>query len=213
MRTCRICLHTFPPSDFTSSRIDAKCRNCAMVHHREYIDSWRQQNKERCLGYTQKYYRNNVNKCRAATARWYTKNKTRVKQYDHKRRARPGQREKNALHMRLYRVSHRKLFCNLQKKYRARHPETIHALNAKRRAVLKHAPQTQKIYRRVVYLRDAGKCHICGKKVACTAMSLDHLIPLFHGGAHTYENVALAHNRCNSRRGAGYLPAQLRLFG
>jgi 5-methylcytosine-specific restriction endonuclease McrA len=44
-------------------------------------------------------------------------------------------------------------------------------------------------------------------------MTLDHLIPLSKGGNHTSDNLALAHGRCNSRRGAGRIPAQLRLLG
>ena len=58
--------------------------------------------------------------------------------------------------------------------------------------------------------RDGWRCHICRLKVTREDWSLDHLIPLSHGGEHTYANVALAHHRCNARRGATG-PAQLRL--
>jgi 5-methylcytosine-specific restriction endonuclease McrA len=41
---------------------------------------------------------------------------------------------------------------------------------------------------------------------------IDHLVPVSAGGSHTWDNVALAHRRCNyERREVG--PAQLRLLG
>lgn len=60
--------------------------------------------------------------------------------------------------------------------------------------------------------RDNWKCHICGGKVSRKDASQDHLIPVSHGGPTTEENIALAHRACNSRRGAGRIPAQLRLM-
>lgn len=61
-----------------------------------------------------------------------------------------------------------------------------------------------------VAIRDGWQCHICRRKVTRATWSLDHLVPLVHGGDHTYDNVALAHHLCNSIRGAdGH--AQLRL--
>jgi hypothetical protein len=68
------------------------------------------------------------------------------------------------------------------------------------------------INRRRVFERDRWRCHICGRqtdKVAYLARAwdhykhqplyptLDHLIPLAHGGAHTYGNVACACWECN----------------
>lgn len=58
--------------------------------------------------------------------------------------------------------------------------------------------------------RDGWRCHICHRKVSKATWSLDHLVPLVHGGTHTLDNVALAHHQCNSLRGA-HGQAQLRL--
>lgn len=60
--------------------------------------------------------------------------------------------------------------------------------------------------------RDGWRCHICCRKVTRRNWSLDHLVPLRHNGTHTYDNVALAHHRCNSLRGATG-QAQLLLVG
>ena len=64
---------------------------------------------------------------------------------------------------------------------------------------------------RVIYRRDRFLCHICGTDIQPSEVSLDHLIPVSLGGPHTYWNVSAAHRRCNSRRGAGRLPAQIHL--
>jgi 5-methylcytosine-specific restriction endonuclease McrA len=68
--------------------------------------------------------------------------------------------------------------------------------------------------------RDGWVCHLCSKrvpKVAGTAeqpmgATVDHLIPIAHGGEHVWANVALAHRTCNISRGARGV-AQLRLVG
>lgn len=67
--------------------------------------------------------------------------------------------------------------------------------------------------------RDGWRCHICGRTVeqraggakAPKGATVDHLIPIADGGTHTWENVALAHRRCNVSRGAKG-SAQLRLI-
>lgn len=112
--------------------------------------------------------------------------------------------------------------------YRAAHPEKVRewsatsyaknydrmlAHNALRRARIKNAPRTEYIDRIAVYERDGGRCHICGRKCPRSAFHIDHLVPLSKGGDHVYANVATSHPRCNQRRQAGVIPAQLRLVG
>lgn len=87
----------------------------------------------------------------------------------------------------------------------------VSVYQARRRALKAGAPRVEKIDRAYVYERDGGRCHICRKKAPQRGFHLDHLIPLSKGGEHTHDNVAVAHASCNARRGAGRLPAQLRL--
>lgn len=49
--------------------------------------------------------------------------------------------------------------------------------------------------------RDTGLCGICGLFVEVQEQSLDHIVPLAHGGTHEPDNVQLAHRACNSRKG------------
>lgn len=61
-----------------------------------------------------------------------------------------------------------------------------------------------------IFIRDRGLCQICKNPVIENG-SLDHIIPLSLGGVHTEWNLQLAHNLCNTKRGVGAIPAQLRL--
>jgi hypothetical protein len=60
--------------------------------------------------------------------------------------------------------------------------------------------------------RDGWRCHVCRRAVSRETWSMDHLVPLSAGGSHTWENVALAHKLCNSKRGTSGV-AQLLLVG
>lgn len=63
--------------------------------------------------------------------------------------------------------------------------------------------------------RDSGICHICGEPVAKRRKkirgekwvagddypTIDHVIPLSRDGSHTWDNVKLAHWKCNVQKG------------
>lgn len=66
----------------------------------------------------------------------------------------------------------------------------------------------RKFHRRTIYVRDGWICGICAQPVDpnlrypdLMSASLDHVVPLSKGGAHTKANVRLAHWICDSRRG------------
>ena len=65
---------------------------------------------------------------------------------------------------------------------------------------------------RGLYLRDGGRCYLCGGLCDWTDFteidgtiicgnrypSIDHVMPLSKGGLHSWDNVKLAHRICNS---------------
>ena len=70
---------------------------------------------------------------------------------------------------------------------------------------------------RLLYARDSGVCHICGKKTdwndchytdsgrfVCGSAypTIDHVTPLAKGGSHTWDNVRIACFLCNCSKGA-----------
>lgn len=89
---------------------------------------------------------------------------------------------------------------------------TIQARKIRRSRALA-GTQIVNVNREAVAERDGWRCGICGRRVSRMNWSIDHVVPLSQGGEHTYTNVVLAHKRCNSKRGAGYLPVQPSLLG
>lgn len=98
------------------------------------------------------------------------------------------------------------------RRYASAHPGFTANNNARRRARIMRAPVIERIDRLEVAERDNWTCHICGQVIKRSELSMDHLVPLSLGGEHSMRNIAAAHRRCNSRRGAGRIPAQLRLM-
>ena len=93
-------------------------------------------------------------------------------------------------------------------------------INHKRRTLLRAVGSVKmpKVRRIQICERDRWKCQLCYKPVSPRlkyphplSASLDHIIPVAHGGTHQPINVQLAHFECNWKRGAiGF--AQLRLL-
>jgi len=63
----------------------------------------------------------------------------------------------------------------------------------------------RKLTRLEVFNRDRYTCQYCGKETR--QLTLDHVIPRYRGGQHTWENVVSACIPCN-RRKAGRTPEQ-----
>jgi 5-methylcytosine-specific restriction endonuclease McrA len=52
-----------------------------------------------------------------------------------------------------------------------------------------------------VFLRDLYTCQYCGDAVNRKTATLDHVLPVSHGGKTTYENCVTACGPCNSSKG------------
>lgn len=82
----------------------------------------------------------------------------------------------------------------------------------RRRRKIDVATMDRTITLRAVYEKDAGICYLCGQPCEWNDFleredafvagdlypSIDHVQPLSKGGRHAWENVRLAHRRCNS---------------
>lgn len=78
----------------------------------------------------------------------------------------------------------------------------------------------ERVVRRRVYERDGWQCQLCHKAINRTAVvphplaaTLDHIVPMSRGGAHTYANVHAAHFTCNTAKGVKSMGEQLLLVG
>jgi 5-methylcytosine-specific restriction endonuclease McrA len=56
----------------------------------------------------------------------------------------------------------------------------------------------------MLYERDKEMCGICRELVALEDRSIDHIKPISKGGTHVWNNVQLAHFKCNTKKGNKY---------
>jgi 5-methylcytosine-specific restriction endonuclease McrA len=55
--------------------------------------------------------------------------------------------------------------------------------------------------RRSIFERDKSTCQYCGKKLAKSELTIDHVLPRSRGGRDAWENLVLACVHCNVRKG------------
>ncbi len=73
-------------------------------------------------------------------------------------------------------------------------------------SMIKHPRRSErKLTRLEVFKRDQHTCQYCGKETR--QLTLDHVVPRYRGGEHTWENVVSACVPCN-RRKAGRTPQE-----
>lgn len=91
-------------------------------------------------------------------------------------------------------------------RWRRANADKVRHRNYARRAAVTGA-EAEYIELGSVAVRDNFYCGICGNPVDMTLVwphpdspTLDHIVPVSHGGPHIYANVRLAHSTCNSAR-------------
>lgn len=188
-------LEDFKPDKRVKSGRTARCRKCISEYHKE----WSAKNRDKVRA---NYWNNREKRLAAEKAR---READPEKAREKSTRNRELHGHKWAAAKKAWREQ------NLEKaraQVRAWHranPDRIREIRRqsqnKRRARLLKLP-TEKIDVAVVYERDAGVCGICGSVVQPDDWHLDHIIPLAAGGPHIYENVQVAHPRCNLVKGA-----------
>lgn len=138
--------------------------------------------RDRALAYSRAYYTRFTAEMRARHAAWNRANRAHVAEYS--------------------------------RRWAATHPER-HKINmanySSRRRSRLAAAGVEQLDLAAIVEREKMMCHICGLVIAPDDLSFDHLVPVSAGGPHASWNLALAHRRCNSRRGAGRIPGQLRM--
>lgn len=100
-----------------------------------------------------------------------------------------------------------------KRRYNQRHPEMNQEWVNRYRA-RQLAATVEKVDYEAIALRDRNVCHICGFDVDLTASTydpmartFDHVIPLSRGGAHSVENIKVAHRICNSKKSNRFIEA------
>lgn len=118
-------------------------------------------------------------------------------------------KEKLYLRYKKYRQSHPEKSKIYSRRYYEKHPD-LYRDAAKRRRTLINGIKTEKIISIEIYNRDGWICGLCHKKVDKNlkypdpmSASLDHIVPIFFGGTHTYDNVQCSHLSCNRKAHTG----------
>jgi len=52
-----------------------------------------------------------------------------------------------------------------------------------------------------IFLRDSYRCQYCGIQTTRKTATLDHVLPISHGGKNTWENCVCACTKCNTAKG------------
>lgn len=101
---------------------------------------------------------------------------------------------------------HREARLESNRQWREANPDKALAIKTRRRA--REGVEFEPVDRLTVFERDGWVCQLCTAPVGKTishpdplSPSLDHVVPLVAGGAHTYANTQLAHLICNVRKG------------
>ena len=88
-----------------------------------------------------------------------------------------------------------------------------------RKRARKHGVPYEPINRKRLFERDGWRCYLCGVKVHLfkgdyadpKQATIDHILAMSNGGGHTWDNVRTCCFRCNSRKSAVEIDAQLHL--
>lgn len=195
VKLCRRCGQVFPLSEFYRDAhgrfgVSTNCRSCTRARSAE----WHRANKDRAYATQRAAIERDPERARRYKAEWRQKNHERVLARDA-----------------AYRAAHRPQLRAHSTAWARKYPERVAEIQMRRRARVNNAPVVEHFTREEIYERDAGRCHVCGRKVNRNHWHLDHLVPLSLGGEHSRRNVAVACPTCNlSRYVSG--PAQPRLF-
>lgn len=227
-KRCPRCGETKPLEDFPPNRTKASgrhsyCRPCMNAYHRawdrahpehgaprvrdyrarnadrlpEMRRRWNQNRRLRDPDYSKRRYYANLEAARKVARDWYRAHAEDQREKVAQRRA--ADPEAIRIREREWRLK------NLPKR------RAIERVKSHRRRSRKAGNGTEPYTLTEIRSRDRDLCHICGSPVTDDTISIDHLIPILHGGPDTPWNVAIAHKACNFSRGAGRTPAQPRL--
>lgn len=169
-----------------------------------------------CINEEQKIFRdNNPEYMAAAQKKYLSKDPKRIEQKNQKRKeyykrnsdkARLDRmiyywenREQEIEKNKKWKENNRQRIIEYRKKYNNEKPYVKRNSEAKRRAS-KKTTNVENIDIREIIKRDGTICWLCLKNCPPDNITLDHIVPLSRGGSHTYENIALAHRECNSKK-------------
>lgn len=184
----------------------------------EYFKQYHGEHKEKLLAKHKAYYVAHRKEMRLAAKVFSVSHPEKIKEYylNGKEKRKPlakiyrdSNKEKIKATRDKYSATHRTEINLRAKKYKQAHPDKATRNYLERRARKLNAT-VEKFFVSEIYERDGWICGLCGKKVNNRlkypnpmSASLDHIVPLSLGGAHSKTNVHLAHLHCNLKAHTG----------
>lgn len=196
VKRCIRCHMEKPISEFYANGpkwIHSKCKDCDKAVKKADYDA----NPEKYREPSRKWMRKYPERHRARFRQWQLANQEYRMQYYRKYNA-----EHHEERLAYYRSSHRK---EVSRMWRQKFPERLTEMHIRRRARKMSAPRIERIDRKAIIERDQWTCYLCMQICTPKNVTLDHIIPLYHGGAHAADNLRVACRSCNSRKGVKFL--------
>jgi len=154
------------------------------------IKKRRLENQEKIKEYNKKYYQKNKEKENEKCRNWYFKNGKDYNVIRQKRKFEKGITKKILLP-----YNGRSKLKGYEKIFKQRYKYL------KRNAGDLSIKRIQQVYEDNIKFYGTLTCYLCLKPIEFRQDSLEHKIPLSRGGTNKKENLAIAHNSCNSSKG------------
>jgi len=180
---CEFGKHRGNPDGFAYSCTE--CRADYRQEHRADIAAYNKQWNDDNASYHKQWYKKNPEKALAYVKRYHEQN-----------------REKRAAYMKQWRDENP----NYKQQWVEANPEKPAEYDQRRRARKAHAT-VEKFDTQEVYERDGRICAYCG---STEDLTIDHIVPLARGGAHSPNNLTVACLGCNCSKGTKDLEEWLR---
>lgn len=147
------------------------------------------------------YWAANREKKAAKDKRWRTTHQESLKAYFRLRNI--THRNHLARNNRARYLRNRERYKPLYRAWKQANRDKVRASNAKRKALKRGSPVNTLTAQQWTAIKAhfGHACVYCGRKMA--HLTIDHIVPISHGGAHTLQNVVPACQSCNSKKHAG----------
>ncbi len=207
---CSRCGEIKPISEYTKSKsrkdgLCSICKICDRERGRQYYLGHLERERKKRKAYSESHKEINNQRGKA----WYINN--REKRIEQIKAYKESRLDWYRDYIKRWYVEHPDKRKQYIARYMRSHPEIIKARNAKRKLLMR-MQRVGKVDYDAILERDGLMCHICGQVIDRSQLQFDHIIPLSKGGAHSMENISVAHARCNNQKGDKILPPAVDLF-
>lgn len=179
-----------------------RLKACAAAYYQAHKAKWRERSQRPEAKAARKIYdAQHRDVIRAQRKAWGERNSGRAREIE--RQSRERNRGRRRARDRAWREANPEVFRAGVARAKAAKPELYQAVQAQssqRRRSRKRGLAVEPVTYHQIETRDHGLCHLCRQRVG-KDRTLDHLIPVVRGGPFLAWNLALAHDRCNKRRG------------